>query len=36
MNIAIPDLKTVTLGDISVACFDDFGTVTLRKFKGKF
>ena len=28
MNIVIPDLKTVTVGDISVACFDDFGTVT--------
>ena len=28
MNIVIPDLKTVTVGDISVDCLNDLGTVT--------
>ena len=35
MNIVIPDLKTVTNGDVSIECFDSLGTVTAYPLSEK-
>lgn len=34
MNIVIPDMKTVTNGDVSLECFSDFGNVTTYELSG--
>jgi len=35
MNIVIPDLKTVTNGDVSIECFNSLGTVTAYPLSEK-
>lgn len=34
MNIVIPDMKTITNGDVSLSCFSDFGTVKTYELSG--